>query len=62
MLETFIIQVDETPLNAPDVIEVTELGIVIDVREEQLLNAHSPIEVTLSGILIEVRELQPLKK
>ena len=39
---------------------VTELGIVIEAREEQPLNALLPILVTELGIIIEVREEQPL--
>ena len=45
--------------NAPSPIEVTLLGIVIDVRNEQLLNAKLLIELTLLGIVIEVRDEQP---
>ena len=42
-------------------IEVTELGMVIDVREVQLKKAWFLIEVTPFGIVIEVREVQPKK-
>ena len=35
--------------------EVTELGIVNEVRLEQLLNALLPMEVTELGIVNEVR-------
>ena len=38
--------------------EVTELGIVNEVRLKHLENAHSPIEVTELGIVNEVIELQ----
>ena len=38
--------------------EVTELGIVNEVRLEQPLNAQSPREVTEFGIVNEVRLLQ----
>jgi hypothetical protein len=37
---------------------VTLLGIVIEVREEQLLNEVLPMLVTLLGIVIEAREEQ----
>jgi hypothetical protein len=37
---------------------VTLLGIVIEVREEQLKKAPSPMLFTLSGIVMEVREEQ----
>ena len=37
---------------------VTLLGIVTEVREEQLAKAHSPMLVTLLGMVIEVREEQ----
>ena len=46
------------PLNAFDPIEVTELGIVIDVNELQPSNAPFPIEVTELGIVIDVNEIQ----
>ena len=39
---------------------VTELGRVMEVREEQLLNASLPMLVTELGILREVMEVQPL--
>ena len=42
-------------LNAYLPIEVTELGIVIEVNLEQLPNALSPIEVTELGIVIDVK-------
>jgi hypothetical protein len=38
---------------------VTPLGIVIEVREEQLKKVSSPILVTLLGIVMEVKEEQP---
>ena len=41
--------------------EVTELGIVIEVRAPQLRKASVPIEITEFGISIEDRLLQPLK-
>ena len=62
MLETFIIQVDGTFWKALELIDVTDSGIVIDVREEQFENASMPIEFTFSGISIVVRDLQSLKK
>ena len=34
----------------------TELGIVIEAREQQLKNAKVPMLVTEFGIVIEVRE------
>ena len=37
---------------------VTELGIVTEVRNEQLEKAYSPILVTELGIVTEVRLLQ----
>ena len=39
-------------------IEVTLLGITIEVREVHLYNACPLIEVTLLGITTEVREVQ----
>ena len=39
---------------------VTELGMVMEVREEQYLNAMSPMLVTELGMVTEVREEQPL--
>ena len=41
--------------------EVTESGIVTEVRLEQRENAYSPMEVTESGIVTEVRLEQPEK-
>ena len=38
--------------------EVTELGIVNEVRLEQSSNAQSPMEVTELGIVNEVRREQ----
>ena len=38
---------------------VTELGIMMEVRLEQLENALLPIEVTELGMLMEVRLEQP---
>ena len=38
---------------------VTELGIVIEVREAQPENILVPMLVTEPGIVIEVREAQP---
>ena len=46
---------------AEEPIVVTLLGIVIEVREEQLTKAQSPIVVTLLGMVTEVREEQPEK-
>ena len=42
--------------------EVTLLGIVIEVRSEQPEKEKSPMEVTLLGIVIEVRPEQPEKE
>ncbi len=39
---------------------MTELGIVMDVKEEQSLNVAIPIEATESGIVMDVKEEQPL--
>lgn len=39
-------------------IEVTELGIITEVRPEQPINAPSPIEVTDLGIVTDVRPVQ----
>ena len=39
---------------------VTLLGMVTEVRREQLWNALSPMLVTLLGIVIEVRLVQSL--
>jgi len=39
--------------------EITESGIVTEVKELQSENAESPIEITESGIVIEVKYLQP---
>ena len=44
--------------NAPSPMEVTESGIVTEVREMQQKNARSPMEVTESGMETEVRESQ----
>ena len=41
--------------------EVTELGMVTEVRPEQLAKARSPIEVTELGMVTEVRPEQPVK-
>ena len=38
---------------------VTEEGMVIEVRDEQLLNAPFPMVVTEEGMVIEVRDEQP---
>ena len=38
---------------------VTELGMVMEVREEHSQNAASPMLVTELGMVIEVREEQP---
>ena len=37
---------------------MTELGIVMDVKEEQFSNALYPIEVTEYGIEMDVKEEQ----
>ena len=42
-------------------IEVTLLGIIIEVKPLQLLKAFSPIEVTLLGIVTEVKSTQSAK-
>ena len=39
--------------------EVTESGIVTDVKELQPENPYEPMEVTESGIITDVKELQP---
>jgi hypothetical protein len=41
--------------------EVTDTGIVTDVRLEQPLKADAPMEVTDEGIVTDVRLEQPLK-
>lgn len=45
-------------LKAPYPISVTELGISIEVSDEQPENAHSPILVTELGISIVVSDEQ----
>ena len=50
---------ESQPPNAATPIEVTLLGISIEVSELQFANAHLPIELTLSPITTEVSELQP---
>jgi hypothetical protein len=40
--------------------DVTLLGIVIEVRAEQKVNALFPMDVTLSGMMMDVRVRQPL--
>jgi hypothetical protein len=47
------------PANAQRPIEVTLLGIFIDLRFGRLANASSPIEVTLFGILTDFRFGRP---
>ena len=49
-----LIYIKPQPLKAPSPIVVTPLGIVIDVRLEQLKKAPVPIDVTLSGMFIDV--------
>ena len=46
------------PDKAPCPIEVTELGIVSEVRLEQSSKVLNPMDVTESGIVNEVRLLQ----
>ena len=41
--------------------DVTELGIVIEVRPLQPLKVQFPIDVTELGMVMEVRPLQPEK-
>jgi len=47
------------PENAPDPMEVTELGIVMLVRELHQANASHSMEVTELGIVMLVREVHP---
>ena len=42
-------------------IDVTEAGIVIDVKPVQPWNALPPIDLTKAGILIDVKPVQPEK-
>lgn len=41
---------------------VTDLGMVIEVREEHPWKLHSPMLVTVSGMVIEVSDEQPEKQ
>ena len=45
-------------MKAASSIEVTLLGMVIEVRELHLLKAEFPIVVTPFGMVIEVKDLQ----
>ena len=45
-------------MNASSPMLVTALGIVMEVREEQLLNAATPMLVTELPMVMEVREEQ----
>ncbi len=49
----------EQPENAPLFMDVTDSGIVMDVRPVQFLKAFSSIVVTELGIVMEVRPEQP---
>jgi hypothetical protein len=46
-------------VNGFEPIEVTLLGMVIEVKPVQPLNAHDPIDVTLFGTVIDVKPVQP---
>lgn len=48
-------------MKASSPIDVTLLGIVIDVNPEQLEKAEYPIDVTLFGISIDVKPEQSWK-
>jgi hypothetical protein len=50
--------IPEQPINAVLLIDVTELGILMEVRLVQLLKVESLIEVIEFGITIEERLLQ----
>ena len=52
---------EEHPQNVAPPIEVTLLGIDIDVNDKQLKNAKEPIEIIPSGIIIDLSERHPLK-
>ena len=49
------------PENADFPIEVTPLGIVIEVKLLQQKNAYFSMEVTLLGMVTDVKLSQPLK-
>jgi hypothetical protein len=51
-----ITEISPDSLKASSPIEVTEFGIMIDVKEEHIAKAVVPIEVTEFGIVIEVKE------
>ena len=53
---TTIEAIESHPLKAPSPIFITLLGIVTEVKEEQLKKAEVPMLVTLLGIVTEVRE------
>ena len=57
VVDTYILDNPE-PWNAAFPIDVTEAGIVIDVKPEQLENAASPIVVTEAGMIIDDKLLQ----
>jgi phosphatidylserine decarboxylase len=48
----------EAPLKALEPIDVTEFGMVNEVKLLQLLNDHRPIDVTELGMVTEVKLLQ----
>ena len=48
------------PSNAPIPIDVTEDGMVIDVRFVQLLKAHVPIDVIFDDVIFTVFKLVQL--
>ena len=48
-------------INAELPMEVTLLGIVIDVKDQQPAKASSPMDVMLFGIVIDVKDQQPAK-
>ncbi len=50
------------PLKAIDSIQVTELGMVTDVRLEQPPKADAPILVTELGMFIDVRPDKPWQR
>ena len=51
----------EQASKAPDIIDLTELGMSTVTRLMQLLNAHDPMDVTELGIVTETRLEQPSK-
>ena len=59
--ELIVTSVKVVPLKAELPMVVTELGMVTEVRPEQLLKAELPMLVTELGMVTEVRPEQPLK-